>query len=146
MEIATLSATSAGTIPLATTYINDPGTYTSQTYTNATYAVEAASGRAALTSGTTTLPVIYLTADSAFSTVQTTGTGPITFNGTGGYTVVSQTTGSITNTPKAGIIAINANGSGNLDGGNFPFVTNGNVLLAIPAAGDPVIFVITNGL
>ena len=193
VEIATVSATSAGTIPLATFYINDAGVYTSQAYTNATYAVEAVSGRATLTSGTATLPVIYLTADSASDdgiagfvvandamsqsgvlVTQTTVTpnytlasvtgnfvsgtaedvdgangsflGTFTFNGTGGYGVVSQTTGSLTNTPKAGTIAINADGSGSLDGGNFLLVTNGNMLFAIPDTGDPVVFVITNGL
>jgi hypothetical protein len=191
-EIGMLNATSAGAIPSAMLYLNDAGTYTSQGYRNGTYVVEAASGRASLMAGTTMLPAVYLTADSALDdgvagfavgndamsqsgllVSQTMGTpnytlpsvvgnfasgteedvdgvngaflGTFTFSGTGGYTVVSETTGSISNAPQAQTIAINADGSGSLDGGKFPFVTNGNVLFVIPDAADPLIFVLTNG-
>jgi len=193
VEIATVNATSAGAIPLATFYINDGGLYTTVPYTNATYTVEAASGRASLVaSDNTALPVVYLTASSSlgdgvvgfvvgndptaqagvmvsqstgqpnFTLASVTGNyassssedvdgkngaflGAFTFDGTGGYSVVSQITGSVTNIPKAGSIAINADGSGNLDGGNFPFVTNGKVLFAIPDSGDPLLYVLTSG-
>ena len=191
-QIATVNATASGALPLVTFYINDAGTYSSHTYTDGTYIVEPASGRASLTAGTTTLPAIYLTANTAADhgiagfaigndamslsgllVSQTTSPpdytlasvsgdfacstaedidgangaflGMFTFGGTGGYTVMSQTTGSIPNPPQAGSIAINTDGSGNLDGGNFPFVTNGNALFAIPNTGDPLIFVLTNG-
>jgi len=192
-QIATINATSAGTIPSATFYINDAGQYSTLTYANATYTVEAASGRASLTSATNTpLPVVYLTAGStlddgvagfvvgndataqsgilvnqstsvpdytlasvtgnyASSTAEdadgTNGSflGAFSFNGAGAYTVESKTTGSLTNIPSAGTIAINPDGSGSLDGGHFPFVTNGNELFAIPNTGDPLLYIITSG-
>jgi hypothetical protein len=71
--------------------------------------------------------------------------GLFTFTGTGGYTVISQTTGSVPNAPNLGTVSINADGSGSLDGGNFPLVTNGNVIFAIPNSGDPLLFVFTAG-
>ena len=72
--------------------------------------------------------------------------GNFSFNGAGAYTVVfSQTTVTLTNVPKAGAIAINADGSGNLDGGNFPLVTNGQVIYAISNSGDPLLFVFEEG-
>lgn len=193
VEIATLSATSAGTIPLATFYLNDAGAFATVNHTNATYSVEAASGRTSITSSdSTALPVVYLTANTSLddgvvgfvvgndTTAQSgvlisqstttpnytlssvtgkyaSGTaedvdgangaflGAFTFDGIGGYTVVSQTTGSLTNTPSAGSITINADGSGSLDGGNFPFVTNGAVLFALPNTGDPLLYVLTSG-
>ena len=193
VEIATMNATSAGTIPSATFYINDAGLYTTLTYTNATYTVEAASGRVPLVaSDSMALPVVYLTAGSSLddgvegfvvgndSTTQsgvmvsqsantpnytvasvtggyassssedmdgTNGAflGAFTFDGTGGYSVVSHTTGPVANTPNSGSIVINADGSGNLDGGNVPFVTNGSLLFAIPASGDPLLYVLTSG-
>ena len=197
VEIATLNATSAGAIPTATFYINDAGTFTTVPYTNATYTVDAASGRATLATSTSTpLPVVYLTAGTAlddgvvgfivgndataqsgilvfqsaaapnYTLASVTGLyassteedvdgangsflGAFTFNGTGGYTVVSQTTGSISNTPTASTIAVNPDGSGSLDGGNFPFVTNGSVLFAIPnftnPVVDPLLYVLTSG-
>lgn len=69
--------------------------------------------------------------------------GSFAFNGMGGYTVTSQITGSVPNVPNLGTIAVNADGSGSLDGGNFPFVTNGTLLFAIPDSGDPLLFVFT---
>jgi hypothetical protein len=66
-----------------------------------------------------------------------------TFNGTGGYTVIPQLAGSTSNLPNLGMISIRADGSGDLDGGRFPFVTNGAALFAIPDSGDPSLFVFT---
>jgi hypothetical protein len=66
----------------------------------------------------------------------------------GTYSVVSQVTGSVPNTPNLGTISFNADGSGagNLDGGNFLFVTNGQILFGIPDTGDPLLFILTNGV
>ena len=67
-----------------------------------------------------------------------------TFTGTGGYTVIPQLAGStFSNLPHLGMISIRADGTGNLDGGRFPFVTNGAALFAIPDSGDPSLFVFT---
>jgi hypothetical protein len=71
--------------------------------------------------------------------------GGFSFSGTGSYTVTPQTTGKVTNVPNLGSIVVNSDGSGNLDGGNFPLVTNGTVLYAIPNSGDPLLFVLTEG-
>jgi hypothetical protein len=192
-QIATINATSAGTIPAANFYINDAGNYTTTTYTNAAYGVDAASGRASLTSASNAaLPVVYLTASSSaddgvvgfvvgndataqsgilvsqststphYSLASVAGNyasstqedvdgvngaflGIFTFNGTGGYTVESKIAGPLTNTPSAGNIAINSDGSGSLDGGTFPLVTNGSVVFAIPRTGDPLLYVLTSG-
>jgi len=66
-----------------------------------------------------------------------------TFTGRGGYTVTPQPTGARSNLPHLGMISIGADGSGDLDGGRFPFVTNGAVLFAIPDSGDPSLLVFT---
>ena len=71
--------------------------------------------------------------------------GAFTFMGTGQYHSEQQTTGSVPNLPSFGSIAINLDGSGNLNGGGFPLVTNGAVILAIPISGDPLIYVFTVG-
>jgi hypothetical protein len=71
--------------------------------------------------------------------------GGFSFNGTGSYSLTSQTTGSLTNVPTTGSISVSADGSGNLDGGKFPLVTNGQVVFAIPNSGDPLLFVLTEG-
>ncbi|HUN62232.1 MAG TPA: Ig domain-containing protein [Candidatus Sulfotelmatobacter sp.] len=72
--------------------------------------------------------------------------GDFSFTGTGAYTLAApQTTGTLTNVPSQGSIAINADGSGNLDGGNFPLVTNGQVIYAISNSGDPLLFVFEEG-
>jgi hypothetical protein len=71
--------------------------------------------------------------------------GGFNFNGSGGYTVTSVVTGTVTNVPNLGSISVNSDGSGNLDGGNFPLVTNGQVIFAIPHSGDPLLFVLTQG-
>jgi hypothetical protein len=64
-----------------------------------------------------------------------------TFTGNGGYTVTPQLSGSMTNLPHLEMISIRADGSGNLDGGRFPFVTNGAALFAIPDSDDPSLLV-----
>lgn len=64
-----------------------------------------------------------------------------TFTGRGGYTVTPQPTGARSNLPHLGMISIRADGSGSLDGGRFPFVTNGAALFAIPESGDPSLLV-----
>jgi large repetitive protein len=72
--------------------------------------------------------------------------GGFTFNGSGAYTLISSlVTGSLTNVPAAGSILINSDGSGNLQGGKFPLVTNGTVIFAIPNTGDPLLYVFTQG-
>jgi large repetitive protein len=73
--------------------------------------------------------------------------GGFNFNGTtGAYTLLSSlTTGTLTNVPTASSFLVNTDGSGNLQGGKFPFVTNGTVLFAIPDSGDPLLFVFTEG-
>lgn len=70
--------------------------------------------------------------------------GIFAFDGTGNYTAASPlTTGSISNVPHAGTISINTDGSGSLDSGNFPLVTNGSVVFAIPNSGDPLLYIFT---
>lgn len=64
-----------------------------------------------------------------------------TFTGRGGYTVTPEPTGARSNLPHLGMISIRADGSGSLDGGRFPFVTNGAALFAIPESGDPSLLV-----
>ena len=72
--------------------------------------------------------------------------GVFAFNGTGGYTVASPvTTGPLSNVPHAGTVSINPDGSGSLDG-NFPLVTNGAMVFAIPNSGDPLLYVFTSGM
>lgn len=190
-EIGTLSATTAGAVA-ATIYANDAGTFSTTPYTNASYTVEAASGRVSLTGLTANPPVVYLTAgatsddaivgflvgtdaqtSSGVLVAQSAVPPPYTaasvignwaastaedvdgangaflgaFNFTpGAYTVTSLTTGTVPNIPNLQTVAVNADGSGNLDGGNFPFVTNGQTLFAIPDSGDPLLFVFTAGL
>jgi hypothetical protein len=60
VEIGTMNATSAGTVPTATIYSNSAGSYTSKLYPNSSYSYEAASGRIAF-SGLTTKPIVYST-------------------------------------------------------------------------------------
>jgi hypothetical protein len=70
--------------------------------------------------------------------------GVFAFDGAGNYTVASPlTTGSLSNVPHSGTISINEDGSGTLDSGNFPLVTNGSVVFAIPNSGDPLLYVFT---
>ncbi len=64
-----------------------------------------------------------------------------TFTGKGEYTITPQLTGSMTNPPHLGMITIRADGSGSLNGGRFPFVTNGAALFAVPESGDPSLLV-----
>jgi len=194
-EVGTLNATSAGTIPTATIYANDAGTYASTQYPNSSYTLgdvsqgQSLSGRVSFTGLTATPPVVYLTAADSddeiagfvvgtdaeessgvlvsqstnYSVESVSGNwavsteedvdglngaylGAFSFNGSGAYSVVSsQTTGSVPNAPNLGTISVNADGSGSLDGGNFPLVTNGQTLFAIPDSGDPLLFVFTVG-
>ena len=193
VAVGTMNATDAGTIPTATVYANDAGTYSSTPYPSSSYAVEATTGRVSFTGLTSTPPVAYLTAggddgdgiagfvvgtdaqaSSGVIVTQTTGTpnygpssvsgsyaastaedvdgangaffGSFSFNGTGAYTVTPLVTGSVPNVPHTGEIGISSDGSGSLDGGAFPFVTNGEVLFAIPDSGDPLLFVFTGPL
>jgi hypothetical protein len=189
-EIGTLNATSAGAT--ATLYVNDAGTFSITTYTNASYTVEAASGRVSITGLTTTPPIVYLTAlgttddgsagfllgsdtqassgvivaqsatapayllssisgNYAASTQEDvdglngSALGAFSFTGTGQYSSTQTTTGSVSTPPSSGVIAINSDGSGSLNSGSFPFVTNGNVIFAIPSSGDPLLYVFTAG-
>lgn len=71
--------------------------------------------------------------------------GLFNFNGAGAYTLTSQSTGTVPTIPASGAIAINTDGSGNLNGGNFPLVTNGNLIFAIPNSGDPLLYVFMAG-
>ena len=191
-EIGTLNATSAGTIPIATLYVNDAGTYGRTTYSNGNYTVEAASGRVAITGITATPPVVYLTSGNssddqiagflvgsdpqatsgvlvsqsttapaflltsvsgnyAMSTQEDldaangTALGAFTFLGAGQYLATQQTTGTVPNLPSTGLNTINLDGSGNLNGGNFPLVTNGQTIFAIVSSGDPLLYVFTAG-
>jgi hypothetical protein len=71
--------------------------------------------------------------------------GAFTFTGAGGYTATLTTTGTVPNLPTSGSIAIHSDGSGSLNGGTFPLVTNGSVVFAIPDTGDPLLYVFTVG-
>jgi hypothetical protein len=191
-QIGTLNATSAGAIPTATLYVNDAGTYSTTPYSNATYTVEAASGRVAIAGLTATPPVVYLTAPataddqiagflvgsdaqassgvivtqsatppayllSSISGNYAAGSqedldglngsmlGAFLFNGPGQYSSTQATTGSVSAPPASGTITVNSDGSGSLNSGAFPFVTNGNVIFAIPSSGDPFLYVFTAG-
>jgi hypothetical protein len=72
--------------------------------------------------------------------------GAFSFTGTGQYSATQNTTGSVPNLPSTGSIAINSDGSGSLNGGNFPLVTNGTVIFVIPDSGDPLTYVFTAGV
>ena len=71
--------------------------------------------------------------------------GAFSFTGTGQYSSTQSTSGSVTTPPSSGTIAINPDGSGSLNSGAFPLVTNGNVIFAIPSSGDPLLYVFTSG-
>jgi hypothetical protein len=192
-EIGTFNATSAGTIPTATLYVNNAGTYTHTPYTNGSYSTEAASGRLSLSGLTTTAAVVYLTAGSSSDdqitgflvgtdteassgaiVTQSTTTpayllssvsgnyasstqedldglngaflGAFSFSGQGLYSATQKTTGTVPNLPNVGTVAINPDGSGSLNGGTFPLVTNGEVIFAIPDSGDPLLYVFSIGV
>jgi hypothetical protein len=40
---------------------------------------------------------------------------------------------------------VSSDGSGSLNGGNFPLVTNGKMIFAIPKSGNPLLYVFTGG-
>jgi hypothetical protein len=71
--------------------------------------------------------------------------GAFSFTGTSQYIAAQKTTGSVPNLPSLGMIATGSDESGRLNGGNFPLVTNGAVIFAIPDSGDPLIYVFTVG-
>ena len=71
--------------------------------------------------------------------------GVFSFTGTDQYSSTQTTTGSVSTPPSSGTITINSDGSGSLNNGAFPFVTNGNVIFAIPSSGDPLLYVFTAG-
>ena len=189
-QLGTMNATSAGTIPSATLYVNDSGTFTTTFHSNAAYTVEAASGRVSFTALLTAPPVVYLTATGAaddqiagflvgsdingssgvlvtqsaaapaYPLSSITGNyaastqedpdgfngaalGAFSFNGAGQYTSVQTTTGSVSIPSSSGSIVVNPDGSGSLNNGSFPFITNGNLIFAIPASGDPLLYVFT---
>ncbi len=188
-QIGTFNADGVGTLPTATIYANNAGTYTSNQYPGSTFSVEAASGRVSISGLTQASPVLYLTdgatADDgiaaflagtdtqgssgavvfqratapAYSVASVTGNyaasteedidgsngaflGAFVFDGVGGYTATTQSTGTVPSVPSPGSIAVNGDGSGNLNGGKFPLVTNGSVIFAIPNSGDPLLFVL----
>jgi hypothetical protein len=64
---------------------------------------------------------------------------------TGQYFATQKSTGSVPNLPSSGSISINPDGSGSLNSGTFPFVTNGALIFAIPDTGDPLLYVFTAG-
>ena len=74
-----------------------------------------------------------------------TALGVFSFSGTGQYSSTQTTTGSVSTPPSSGTITINSDGSGSLNNGSFPFVTNGNIIFAIPSSGDPLLYVFTAG-
>jgi len=61
VTIATLNVLANGTVPTATSYTNDRGTFQMQTFTNGTFTLDAATGRVAVAAIGST-PVAYLTA------------------------------------------------------------------------------------
>jgi hypothetical protein len=191
-EIGTLQTTSAGAIPTAMLYANNAGTYSATPFSNASYTVEAVSGRISLSGFTATPPVIYLTAPGTpdddiagflvgsdieassgvlvsqsagapafpLSTISGnyaagtqedidglngTALGTFSFTGAGQYSSTQSTSGSVSTPPSSGTIAINPDGSGSLNSGSFPLVTNGNVMFSIPNSGDPLLYVFTSG-
>jgi hypothetical protein len=70
-----------------------------------------------------------------------TSVGVFSFTGTGQYLATQNSTGTVPNLPGAGTIVIATDGSGSLNSGNFPLVTNGNMIFAIPDSGDPLLYV-----
>ena len=67
--------------------------------------------------------------------------GAFSFTGAGQYSSTQATTGTVSAPPASGTITVNSDGSGSLNSGAFPFVTNGNVIFAIPSSGDPLLYV-----
>jgi hypothetical protein len=71
--------------------------------------------------------------------------GTFSFTGGGQYIATLKSTGKVPNVPGLGSIVVGLDGSGNLNGGNFSLVTNGNLIFAIPKSGDPLLYVMTGG-
>jgi hypothetical protein len=74
-----------------------------------------------------------------------TSLGTFTFTGTAQYSAIQNTTGTVPNLPNSALILVNSDGSGSLNQGSFPFVTNGAVIFAIPDSGDPLMYVFLAG-
>jgi hypothetical protein len=71
--------------------------------------------------------------------------GAFSFAGTGQYSAAQKSTGAVPNLSSHGLIVVNSDGSGSLNGGSFSLVTDGAVIFAIPDSGDPLIYVFTAG-
>ncbi len=71
--------------------------------------------------------------------------GAFSFLGTGQYFATQQSTGTVPSLPSTGSMVISLDGSGNLNGGDFPLVTNAQVIFAIARSGDPLMYVFTAG-
>jgi hypothetical protein len=82
LGIGTLQITSGGTIPTATVYSNDAGTFATNTYTNGSYTLEASTGRISF-SGVGTAAVVYVTSTAAENDIVgfTVGTDPAASSG-----------------------------------------------------------------
>jgi hypothetical protein len=83
VNIGTVQATNTGTIPMAKIYTNDGGTYATNSYTNATYTLEASTGRISYTGFGTYPPVVYVTSTTNEDDIVgfLVGTGPDSSSG-----------------------------------------------------------------
>jgi large repetitive protein len=102
VTIATLEVTGA-TIPTATTYTNDGGTFAPHTFTGGSIALDTATGRTVISSigG----PIAYLTAVAADDDIAAFGVGTDAFASSGFLEVQSATTPNFTNADVAGEFA-----------------------------------------
>jgi hypothetical protein len=114
---------------------------------------QAASG--VLVSQSTTTPAFVLSDISGNYAMSTQGDvdglngaalGAFSFMGTGQYVATLQSIGTVPSLPSVGSMAINLDGSGNLNGGTFPLVTNGQVIFTLASSGDPLMYVFTVGV
>jgi hypothetical protein len=71
--------------------------------------------------------------------------GTFSFTGGGQYVATVKSSGSVPSLPGLGSIVVSSDGSGSLNGGNFPLVTNGKMIFAIPKSGNPLLYVFTGG-
>lgn len=71
--------------------------------------------------------------------------GTFSFTGGGQYVATVKSTGTVPSLPGLGSIVVSSDGSGSLNGGNFPLVTNGKAIFAIPNSGNPLLYVFTGG-
>jgi hypothetical protein len=72
--------------------------------------------------------------------------GTFSFTGGGQYVATVKSSGSVPSLPGLGSIVVSSDGSGSLNGGNFPLVTNGKMIFAIPKSGNPLLYVFTRGM